>query len=103
MYYVYFILSLKNDDLYIGYTEDPRERFKQHNDGKVKSTKSLRPWVLVGYEAYRDKEDATKREYFLKTGQQREMLKIRLKNSLGKIKLANNGGRVAERPKARVC
>jgi predicted GIY-YIG superfamily endonuclease len=53
-----------------------------HNAGKVKSTKYRRPFTPAYYEAYRNKEDATKREYFLKTHQQRDILKERLKYSL---------------------
>jgi predicted GIY-YIG superfamily endonuclease len=39
---------------------------------------------LVYYEAYKSKEDATKREYFLKTHQQRDLLRERLEYSLEK-------------------
>jgi len=53
-----------------------------HNSGKVKSTKNRRPFVLVYYEAYAHKLDATKREYKIKKGQQREIIKKRLKYSL---------------------
>jgi len=81
MYYVY-ILKLNNDDLYIGYTRNLNQRLKNHKDGKSKFTKPLRPVKLIYYEAYLAKEDATKREYHLKTGQQRELLKERLKNSI---------------------
>lgn len=81
MYYVYALL-LKNNDLYIGYTDDLKKRLYFHQQGKSKFTKPHRPVKLVYYEAYLAKEDATKREYYLKTSQQRELLKERLKNSL---------------------
>lgn len=38
--------------------------------------------MLIYYEAYKDKRDATKREFNLKTGQQREVLKERVKFSV---------------------
>ncbi len=82
MHYVYVLQSKKDKNLYIGYSDNLRERFKAHNSGKVKSTKSRIPLELIYYEAYRNKADATKREYELKTSQQREFLRIRLKNSL---------------------
>ena len=81
MYFVY-VLKLKNNDLYIGYTDDLVKRLKYHQSGKSRFTKPLRPVKLVYYEAYIAKEDATKREYHLKTGQQRELLKERIKNSI---------------------
>jgi putative endonuclease len=82
MHYVYFLKSEKNGDVYIGCSDDLRRRFAEHNSGKVRSTGPNRPWKLIGYEAYRAKSDATEREYFLKSGQQRELLRVRLQNSL---------------------
>lgn len=79
--YVYALKSLKNEDLYIGYSADLRTRFKAHNDGRVKSTKANRPWAVVYYEAYVDKQCATKREYQLKKGCYKEELKNRLAHS----------------------
>ncbi|MCK4278345.1 MAG: GIY-YIG nuclease family protein [Desulfurellaceae bacterium] len=49
MYYVYVIRSLKDSQLYIGFTEDLPRRFKDHNDGKVESTKNRLPFELVYY------------------------------------------------------
>lgn len=80
MFYVY-VIKCNNNDLYIGRTDDLRKRFAEHSTGKVKSTKNKQP-ILIYYEAYKDKRDATKREYNLKTGQQREMLKDRVKFSM---------------------
>jgi putative endonuclease len=80
MFYVY-VLKCENGDLYIGYSDDLTQRFEAHRLGRVKSTKSKRPVRLIYYEAYRDKRDATKRERFLKSGQQRDLLKARLKYS----------------------
>ncbi len=75
MYYVYFLKSLKNGDLYIGSTENVDNRLRKHNNGKVKSTKFYRPWQLLGFEAYNTRSEAVKREMFLKNHQQKEILK----------------------------
>lgn len=75
MYYVYFLKSLRNDDLYIGSCADLNKRLKRHNNGLVKSTKAYRPWKLLGCEEYKTRNEAIKRERFLKSGQQREILK----------------------------
>ncbi len=66
MFFVYIIQSKKDKDLYIGYTNDLRRRFKKHNLGLVRSTKSRKPFRIVYYEAYASKQDAVKREYNLK-------------------------------------
>ncbi|MEK9170300.1 MAG: GIY-YIG nuclease family protein [Patescibacteria group bacterium] len=78
-YYVYVIQSLKNDSLYVGYTADLKERFQEHNRGLNFSTKPYKPWQLIHYEAYRNKQDAERREKFLKTGQGSRLLKRLLK------------------------
>ena len=43
---VYIIQSLKNGRYYVGSTQDFESRIKYHNEGRVPSTKHLRPWVL---------------------------------------------------------
>lgn len=77
MYYVYFLKSLVNNDLYIGSTVNLVNRLKLHNKGKVKSTKPYKPWRLLGYEEYNTRSEAFRREMFLKKHQQKELLKIK--------------------------
>lgn len=48
MWYVYF-LELSNQDIYVGYTRDLRQRFSTHNAGKVQATKSFLPAKLKSY------------------------------------------------------
>jgi len=81
-YYVYVLRSIKNNDLYIGFSGDLRERVKDHDQGNVKATKDNRPWKLVYYEAYHDKRDATKRERQLKNHRAKSDLRKQLKFSL---------------------
>lgn len=66
MNYMYILKSKKDSQLYLGSTIDLKRRFKEHNDGKVFSTKSRRPFELVYYEAYKSEGDARKREASLK-------------------------------------
>lgn len=82
MYYVYVLKSTKNKDIYIGFSNDLKTRYKSHNSGKVKSTKAYRPWKLIYYEAYGVKADATKREKELKMHAAKNELLKRLKKSL---------------------
>lgn len=77
MYYVYFLKGLKNKDLYVGSTENLAKRINLHNVGKVRSTKPYKPWGLLDYGKYNTRSEDIRRERFLKTGQQKELLKRR--------------------------
>ncbi len=66
MFFVYVLLSLKDNTTYIGFSEDIDKRLKEHNQGKTKSIKHKLPMDLVYFEAYRDKAQARKREIELK-------------------------------------
>lgn len=68
MYFVYLLHSQKDNNLYIGYTEDLKNRFSLHTNGRVSSTKNRRPLELIYYEAYKNQLDAKRREVFLKSG-----------------------------------
>ena len=78
-HYVYVLQSLKNQGLYIGFTADLKKRFQEHNIGKNVSTKRYLPWKLIHYEAYLNKNDAMRREAYLKTSQGSRLLKRMLK------------------------
>ena len=82
MFYVYVLKSLKNGDIYIGSTDDLRKRLKYHNGGLARATKPNRPWMLIYYEAYQDKRDATRREKQLKNHRAKLDLRSQLKYSL---------------------
>ena len=82
MFYVY-LLKNNYDKIYIGYSGDLRKRFKDHNYGRVKSTKMGKPWKLVYYEAFLSGKDAKIRESTLKNyGSTLGQLKKRINNSL---------------------
>ena len=66
MFYTYILKSQKDNDLYIGSTNDLRRRMREHNSGLVKSTKYRKPFKLIYYEAYKSEKDARKREQNLK-------------------------------------
>jgi len=83
MFYVYVLKSLKDDELYIGSTNDLKRRLKEHQDGKSFSTKLRRPFELIYYEAYKNEKDSREREQALKLrGNARRFLKERIKRSL---------------------
>jgi len=77
-FYTYVLRSKKDNSLYIGFTNDLKKRFEEHNKGYVKVTKAKRPWILVYYEACLSKAKAKKREKYFKTGFGRRFLKQRI-------------------------
>ena len=75
MFYVYALKSKKTNKLYIGISEDPSERLKQHNLGMTKSTKFGRPYELIYTEVCADRKSAREKEKKFKSGSGREFLK----------------------------
>lgn len=74
MYYVYLIKNQKEDQTYIGYTNDLKRRLKEHKDKNQE---------LIYCKAYKAEKDARLRELKLKQRDQTiRRLKERLKNSL---------------------
>lgn len=82
MFYTYVLKSKKDGKFYTGFTHDLRERFNQHNNNQVCSTKSRGPFEIIYYEACKNQKDATMREKYLKSGLGKRYLKNRLKRSL---------------------
>ncbi len=85
MFYAYVLYSLTYDEFYCGYSEDLKQRLKQHLNGEVKSTKN-RNMILIFYEAYKSESDARRREIYFKTTKGKRALRIMLKNSLELIR-----------------
>ncbi len=75
MIQVYVLRSLVNGDLYVGITKDIQNRLKEHNNGKSRYTKGLRPWKLVYTEVKQNYAEARIREKKLKSGFGKEFLK----------------------------
>lgn len=85
MYYTYVLVSQRDNKFYIGYTHDLKKRFKDHNDGKVPSTRARLPLKLIYYEACINEFDAKKRERYFKSGYGRRFLKNRLEKYFQEI------------------
>jgi len=82
MYYTYVLQSERDGKFYAGFTQDLKLRFEQHNKRLVESTKDRRSLQLIYYQACIDKDDARKRENYLKTYRGKMFLKSRLKSYL---------------------
>ncbi|OJI08957.1 MAG: excinuclease ABC subunit C [Candidatus Vogelbacteria bacterium CG10_big_fil_rev_8_21_14_0_10_49_38] len=78
MFYTYVLRSLKDDKLYVGWTDDLKNRIKMHSSGKVIATKDRLPFKLVYYEACLIEKKAIEREKYFKTGFGRRYLNNRL-------------------------
>jgi len=78
MFYTYVLESVTDKKLYIGFTQDLKKRFYEHNQGLVQATKSRRPLILLYYEACLNESKAIKREKYFKSGFGRRFLKERV-------------------------
>jgi putative endonuclease len=81
-YFVYVLLSKKDNKFYTGFTHNLNERIIKHNSGKVSSTQYRSPFDLVYYEVCFNQEDALHREKYLKSTYGKRYIKNRLKNFL---------------------
>ncbi len=75
MFYTYVLRSLRDKKLYIGFTNDLKKRFNEHERGLCKSTRYRAPFEIIYYEEFSERSEAAKREKFFKTGKGREFLK----------------------------
>ena len=74
-YFVYLLESLLDKSYYIGVTNDIQRRFKEHNTGKSKYTKTKVPWKLIAYKEFDDIRKAYSIEKKLKRSKKREYIK----------------------------
>jgi len=85
-YCVYVLISLADDDFYVGYTTDLKQRLTSHFHGNSKATAPRRPFRLIHCEYYLTKSDAERRESYLKTAKGRRVLRLMLQDSLNSAK-----------------
>lgn len=81
-FYVYVLMSLKDNKFYVGFTTDLINRLKEHEKGLVKSTRNRRPLKLIYWEGCLNQSDATRREKYLKTAWGKRYIKNRLRGYL---------------------
>ncbi len=75
MFFVYILKSLKDNNLYIGRTNNLERRLREHNAGKVRSTKSRTPFVLLKHVETVSEYESVILEKEFKKGYKREELK----------------------------
>ena len=73
-FYVYVLRSLADRERYIGLSGNVSSRVRQHNAGKVKSTRARVPFVVMHQQSYQTLAEARAREKYLKTAAGRRWL-----------------------------
>ena len=73
-FFTYILRSTKSGKYYVGQSENLKTRVVDHNKGKVKSTKSERPWELVYFESYNTRSKAYNREQEIKKMKSRKYI-----------------------------
>ena len=74
MYHVYILVSERHQRLFIGLSNDPNRRLKEHNAGQVRSTKPYAPYKLVFSKKCASRKEARRIEKLFKTGCWRERI-----------------------------
>jgi putative endonuclease len=77
-HYVYVLQSLRDQQFYVGLTDNVARRLQAHNAGLVTATKLRLPFELVYWEGCLNRSDAAQREKYLKTAWGKRYLKRRL-------------------------
>lgn len=81
-FYVYVLLSLKDNKFYIGSTNNLKRRLKEHQNGKNISTSKRLPLKLIYFEGHLSKLDAERREKYFKTTKGKVTLRTIIRDSL---------------------
>jgi putative endonuclease len=92
MFYIYFLHSKKANKYYVGHSEDPWRRFKQHQENSGdKFTGSYNDWELVAvFKVSHTRGGADKIERFIKKQKSRTFIeKILAPEFIGKGPLAS--------------
>ena len=77
MFFAYILKSDKTGSNYYGHCENLDDRIQIHNAGKVRSTKSKRPWKLLYCEEFQTRSEAYRREMYFKSRSGYKFLKTR--------------------------
>ena len=72
--FVYVLRSDRNGRYGTGFSSAPKVRLIQHNAGKVRATRHLRPWILVYREECLDATSARKRGFQMRAMKSRAYL-----------------------------
>jgi len=66
MFYTYILQSEIDNSYYIGHSSDMKKRLEYHNQGLSIYTSRKIPWKIIYIETFMTKQEANRRELFLK-------------------------------------
>ena len=75
MYYVYILLNEAKTRTYTGVTNDVIKRLAMHNAGRVKASRSYRPYKIIHTESFETLKEARQKEKFYKSATGRRRIK----------------------------
>lgn len=78
MNFVVYVLQDEKGGLYKGFTNNLERRLAEHRRGYTKTTQRMKNIALVYSEEYDNREEARKRELYLKSAAGRRFLKKKL-------------------------
>ena len=81
-FYTYVLMCERTKTFYTGTTNNLQRRLEQHNKGQVLYTRNRLPVKLIYFEVCWNKDDAYRRERYLKTGMGKRYIRNRLKGGL---------------------
>ena len=74
-FYIYAIVSLLDNRIYVGMSKNVNQRIHEHNAGKVISTKPFIPWIMFFNQFAGDSKSARKLEKYFKTAAGKKKLR----------------------------
>ncbi len=83
-WWIYGLYSESSDIIYVGMSEQKDIRLKEHNAGKVKSTKAHVPWIKFFEEFIGSIEEARKQEKYYKNASGKRKLRTILNEKFPK-------------------
>ena len=75
-YYLYILKSKVKETYYRGTTDNPHRRLIYHNSESKGYTQRNRPWELVYFHAFKNKNDALKAEQIVKGWKSKKMTQL---------------------------
>jgi putative endonuclease len=79
MYIVYWMINENKNKTYVGFSDNIKRRIKEHQSGKVKSTKKFGKFKIYKLEEVENVIKARKREKYWKSSTGRKRLTILFK------------------------
>ncbi len=74
--YLYILFNKEADKYYIGISEDPNRRLKEHNSAQSRFTGRVKgDWILVYLKLYNSKSEARKEEIRLKKAKNKKYIR----------------------------